>query len=199
VVDVDDFKSTSAFNGWWFWAGWCVLSLLLLIFKRYLKPFWLIGIVLHCLIGLIITGITIYFSLKALQHISWKIISVKLHTIDGLLVFAIIVPLGGLGVAYLLVTWLKRDRKRWISDRGLHNKIGSVHKCMGWFTIVVGFLSCSSGLMKFQDWFNHYDKNIVWPIANGLLFAGLLIFCEILYLCWNKFGRRKMSFKRNMR
>ena len=135
--------------GWWFWAGWCVLSFLLLFFKRYLTPCWQIGLVLHCVLGLVITGITIFYSVKALNHISWKIISVKLHTIDGLLVFAVILPLGGLGVAYLLSTWLKSDKKRWVSDRGLHNKLGSIHKFIGWFTIVVGFLSCSSGLWTF--------------------------------------------------
>jgi hypothetical protein len=106
---VDDFKETASIAGWWFWTGWCVLSFFLLFFKRYLKRSWQIGLFVHCVIGLFITGITIFFSVKALNHISWKIPKVRLHTVDGLIVFAIILPLGGLGVVYLLTTWLKND------------------------------------------------------------------------------------------
>lgn len=40
VTEVDDFEDTAVVDGWWFWAGWCVLSFLLLFFKRYLKQYW---------------------------------------------------------------------------------------------------------------------------------------------------------------
>ena len=51
-------------HGWWMWAAWYPLGMLLLITKRYAKKFWLVMHYLHGFMGHFVEIVTIVFVWK---------------------------------------------------------------------------------------------------------------------------------------
>lgn len=73
VVPVNDPKFEIRNDGWWLWIAWCLLSVIMVTTRRYMSFAWLTGTLIHSMIGLLITGITLFFSLVGMQHLEWRI------------------------------------------------------------------------------------------------------------------------------
>ena len=73
VVPVNDPKFEIRNDGWWLWIAWCLLSVIMVTTRRYISFAWLTGTLIHAMFGLLITGITIFFSLVGMQHLEWRI------------------------------------------------------------------------------------------------------------------------------
>lgn len=155
VVSVDDPKFEIRNDGWWLWIAWCLLSVIMVTTRRYMSFAWLTGTVIHSIIGLLITGITLFFSFVGMQHLEWRIDKITQHTFIAIAAFAFTPIMAATGVTIYIIGYCYRGTKRWSNHNEAQVKVGKFHKYFGWFMIFFGIATSSSGLAAYQDEYNN--------------------------------------------
>ena len=73
-----------------------------------------------------------------------------------------------------------------------------MHKVIGWFTVILGFIASSSGLFTYQKVYNSGDAHLGLGIFNLIFFLLFTAAVEIIFRYWLKKSTRELKLKAEM-
>ncbi len=114
-----------------------------------MKFAWLKGLIIHGVLGCIITCFTVSGGLRALAKLHFTTRNPNAHTILGLLMLSLIFVVSITGIFSVGFGRFYHGTKPWSHHKELHNKIGQLHKYVGYLIIMFGIAACSSGIVAF--------------------------------------------------
>jgi hypothetical protein len=75
----------------------------------------------------------------------------------------------------------------------VQTKWGKFHRYFGWFMVIAGLATASSGLAAYQDYYNPHREDILWPLLNTFFFMFLILGSEVVFQVWSRCSKRQVS------
>ena len=137
-------------HGWNLWVCWSVLAPIMLASKRYLKKGHLLGPMIHIVLGVYITIMTLVQGFRALDRVNWTLpTDLNFHFYFGIATMCLIIFLPISGFVPGLIGF-KHNPKPWNRHKEVQTRISKAHRWLGYFTIAIGIAATTTGLARYQ-------------------------------------------------
>ena len=165
-------------HGWWLWAAWMPVGLLLLCTKRYGKRSWSCMHLIHAILGYFTLVVTLVWVFKILDYFNWQV-NTDLHSIAGLIAVSLclVVALSGTTTAGLQQFYVEKE---W-TPREKVTRVGKFHRIAGYFALFVGNSTAMTGVAHYYADIVMDDHMVPLGVASFCTFCFLVMLCECVY------------------
>jgi len=170
-------------HGWWLWSSWFVVGLLLLVTKRYAKKHWNVMHFLHSFLGYFVLVVTIVYSAKLIH---WNFTEGLHHAFGTIHLFLTVLGCVS-GTATALVMRAYNGDKPW-SEKERVEKIAKIHRWAGYVMLLVGNVTCATGIGYYFGHVMNEDSRKVLSIVSILTFVFFVMIFEAIFRVRNKFS-----------
>ena len=123
-----------------------------------MKRYYIAGQAIHSFFGCCVLIISLSMALRALNAMDWEIQKVTAHCFFGFFTLFLVVVISILGLCAQCSSLYGRP-KAWGKSRETHLALGRLHKWIARRLLIVGFITTSLGLARYQRLFNPETPN----------------------------------------